>query len=156
MRTALPSLVSGVRSNSRAPVVRSGRRRRGTLLKRQEEKTELNKRKEDFALLTASTAGMSPRRLAAHNFYKGMILGDIEAKMAAAEAVAATPPPEAEPTPAGVSATSSATTHASAASASVLASATEQADWVEHDEVVVLDGPTVTQDAPSTSPNLSF
>jgi hypothetical protein len=42
---------------------------------------ELKKRKEDFSPLIASTAGMSPRTLAAHNFYKGRILSDIEAEM---------------------------------------------------------------------------
>jgi hypothetical protein len=31
-----------------------------TLLKRQEEKMQLNKRKEDFSVLTALTVGMSP------------------------------------------------------------------------------------------------
>jgi hypothetical protein len=41
-------------------------------------------------LLTASMAGMDPRVLAAHNFYKEMILDEIDAKMAAA-ASATTP-----------------------------------------------------------------
>jgi hypothetical protein len=50
--------------------------------------------KEDFSLLTASTVGMDPRTLAAHNLYKDMILDEIHAKMAAMEATA---------TPAGAS-----------------------------------------------------
>jgi outer membrane scaffolding protein for murein synthesis (MipA/OmpV family) len=90
---------------------------------------------------------------AVHNFYKGMILDNIEAKMAAAEAAAATPPPEATAELAGASATSFASTPASA---SASASATEQPDRAKHDEVVVLDGPASTQDASSTSPNPFF
>jgi hypothetical protein len=92
---------------------------------------------------------MSPQTLAAHNFYKGIILGDIEAKMAVDEAAAATPPTEAEPAPAGASATTSVTTHASAASASASASASALVDRAKHDEVVVLDRPTPSQDASS-------
>ncbi|KAK1633117.1 hypothetical protein QYE76_007432 [Lolium multiflorum] len=53
------------------------------LLKRQEEKLELNKRRDDMSLLRASIEGISPRTRAAHNFFKGQILDDIEAKMAA-------------------------------------------------------------------------
>jgi hypothetical protein len=101
---------------------------------------------------------MSPRTRAAHNFYKGMILDDIEAKMAAAEAAAASPSgPEQESTPTDASTTSYASTPAStasaSASASVSASATEKAHRAVHDEVVVIDGPTSTQDAVSASPN---
>jgi hypothetical protein len=55
------------------------------LLKRQEEKLELKKRRDDMSLLRTSTEGMSPRTRAAHNFFKGQILDDIEAKMAAAD-----------------------------------------------------------------------
>ncbi|XP_051194162.2 uncharacterized protein [Lolium perenne] len=58
------------------------------LLKRQEEKLELKKRRDDMSLLRASTEGMSPRTRAAHNFFKGQILDDIETKMAAADAAA--------------------------------------------------------------------
>ncbi|KAK1607577.1 hypothetical protein QYE76_031250 [Lolium multiflorum] len=54
------------------------------LLKRQEEKLELKKRRDDMSLLRTSIEGMSPRTRAAHNFFKGQILDDIEAKMAAA------------------------------------------------------------------------
>jgi hypothetical protein len=43
------------------------------------------KRKEDFSLLTASIVEMFPQTLAAHNFYKDMILDGIQAKMAATE-----------------------------------------------------------------------
>ena len=49
---------------------------------------ELNKRRDDMFLLRASTEGMSPRTRAAHNFFKGQILDDIEAKMTAADAAA--------------------------------------------------------------------
>jgi hypothetical protein len=41
-----------------------------------------------MSLLRTSTEGMSPRTRAAHNFFKGQILDDIEAKMAAADAAA--------------------------------------------------------------------
>jgi hypothetical protein len=90
---------------------------------------ELKKRKEDMSLLIALTAGMSPRTRAALNFYKGMILDDIEAKMAVAEAAISTPTLEAESAPADASATMSASTLVSvaSASASAAASATEQA-----------------------------
>ncbi|KAK1667058.1 hypothetical protein QYE76_055217 [Lolium multiflorum] len=110
---------------------------------------ELKKRKEDMSLLTASIAGMSLRTRAVHNFYKGMILDDIEAKRAAAEAAEATPPLEQEPAPADTSATASASIPVSAASASASASAMEQAHQAEYDEFIVIDGPTSTQDAPS-------
>jgi hypothetical protein len=126
------------------------------LLKRQEEKMEFKKRKEDMSLLTASTAGMFPRARAAHNFYKGIILDDIEAKMATAEAAASTSPPEQEPALADTSATMSASTPASAVSASASASPTEQTHRGENDEVIVISGPTSTQDAPTTSPNPFF
>ncbi|KAK1630282.1 hypothetical protein QYE76_004597 [Lolium multiflorum] len=124
------------------------------LLKRQEEKMELKKRRDDMSLLRASTEGMSPRTRAAHNFFKGQILDDIEAKMAAAEAVseaatqaaATTPTPEQEP--ADASATGSATTPASA---TTTASAAEHAHRADHDEFIVIDGPTSTQDASSSS-----
>ncbi|KAK1697704.1 hypothetical protein QYE76_014401 [Lolium multiflorum] len=123
-------------------------KRWAALLKRQEEKIELKKRKDDMSLLTASTEGMSPRTRVTHNFFKGQIIGDIEAKMAAAEAAAATPTPEQEP------ADASATTYAIApASASASASATEHAHRTDHDEFVVIDGPTSTQDAPLVSRN---
>jgi hypothetical protein len=42
----------------------------------------VKKRKENFMILTASTAEMDPRVLAVHNFYKVMILDEIDAKMA--------------------------------------------------------------------------
>jgi hypothetical protein len=67
------------------------------LLKRQEEKMELMKRKDDMSLLRASTEGMSPPTQAAHNFFKGHILDDIEVKIAAetpSDAAAATQTPE--------------------------------------------------------------
>ncbi|KAK1660761.1 hypothetical protein QYE76_048920 [Lolium multiflorum] len=85
---------------------------------------ELKKRKDDISLLTMSTEGMSPQTRAAHNFFKGQILDNIEAKMAVAEAatVAATLTPEQAPvdtsaiasasTPASASASASATEHA--------------------------------------------
>jgi hypothetical protein len=121
-----------------------------------ERTMELNKRYEDMFLLTASTAGMSPWTRVAHNFYKGMIIDDIEAKMAAAEAAAATPPPKAELAPEGASATSSTTTHASAVSASASASSSVSASASADRAVVVLDGPTSTQDVLSASPNPFF
>jgi hypothetical protein len=99
---------------------------------------------------------MSPRARAAHNFYKGIILDDIEAKMATAEAAASTSPPEQEPALADTSATMSASTPASAVSASASASPTEQTHRGENDEVIVISGPTSTQDAPTTSPNPFF
>ncbi|KAK1693647.1 hypothetical protein QYE76_010344, partial [Lolium multiflorum] len=124
------------------------------LLKRQEEKLELKKRRDDMSLLRASTEGMSPRTRAAHNFFKGQILNDIEAKMAAAEAAAATPTPEQEPADASTAASA-----ATPASASASASATEQTEHAHHradrDEFIVIDGPTSTQDA-SASPNPFF
>jgi hypothetical protein len=92
---------------------------------------------------------MTPRTRAAHNFYKGMILDDIQAKITATEAAAATPPPEAVAAPAGASATSSANTPVSA-------SVTEQPDRAEHDKVVVFNGSTSTQDTSSMSPNPFF
>jgi hypothetical protein len=100
--------------------------------------------------------------LAAQNFYKGMILDDIQTKMAATEEAATIPPPEATTTPAAASATSFASTHVSelasasaSTSASASASAMEQADRAEHDKVVLLDDPTSTQDAFSMLPNPS-
>jgi hypothetical protein len=48
----------------------------------------LKKRKEDFLLLTASTVIMDPRVLTTHNFYKDMILDEIDAKMAVESAPA--------------------------------------------------------------------
>ncbi|XP_047050988.1 uncharacterized protein LOC124656253 [Lolium rigidum] len=77
--------------------------------------------------------------------------------MAAAEATSSIPPPEQEPAPADSSVTASASTpasasaSASAASASASASATKQAHRVDHDEVIVIDGPTSTQDAPAAA-----
>jgi hypothetical protein len=91
-----------------------------TLLKRKEEKIKIKKHKEDFSMSTTSTVGMDPRTLATHNYYKGMILDGIHAKILVAEATAATLPPEAAVEPAGVLATTSASTPASA---SALASA---------------------------------
>jgi hypothetical protein len=88
----------------------------------------------------------------AHNFFKGQILDDIEGKMAAAEAAAqaaaavATPTPEQEP--ADACATTSATTPASS---SASASAMEHGHRADHDEFIVIDRPTSTQDAPSAS-----
>jgi hypothetical protein len=65
----------------------------------------------------------------------------------AAEAAAATPPPEVATAPAGASAITSASTPASAlasASASALASPMEQPDRAERDKVVMLDGAAST------------
>jgi hypothetical protein len=124
-------------------------KRWAALLKRQKEKMELKKRRDDMSL-RASTEGMSPQRRAAHNFFKGQILDAIEAKMAAteaaAQAVAAAPTPEQEP--ADAAATSSATTPTSASAST---SATKHAHRADHDEFIVIDGPTSTQDAPSVS-----
>jgi hypothetical protein len=50
----------------------------------EKERVAVHKRKEDFLLLTASMADMDPWVLAAHNFYKDMILDEIDTKMAAA------------------------------------------------------------------------
>jgi small-conductance mechanosensitive channel len=121
------------------------------LLKKQEDKMELKKRKDDMSLLRAPIEGMSPRTRTTHNFFKGQILDDIEAKMAAAQAAASTPTPEQEP--ADAFATASASTPASAY---VLAS--EHAHRTDHDEVAVIDGPASTQDAPlaSASPKPFF
>jgi hypothetical protein len=126
------------------------------LVKRQEENMELKKCKDDMSVLTGSTEEMSPRTRVAHNFFKGQILDDIEAKMAAAEAAATTPSPEQEPTPARASAIMFSSTPASAASASASASMTEQAHRAENDEVVMINGPTSTQDAPLASSNPFF
>jgi hypothetical protein len=89
---------------------------------------ELKKRKEWMSLLTVSISRMSPQKRAAHNFYKGIILDNIEAKMVTAEAAAATLPLEAEPAPAGASASASTPVSVAltSASASASASATEQ------------------------------
>jgi hypothetical protein len=88
-----------------------------------------------------------------------MIFDNIEAKITAAEAAAATTL-EAEVTPAGASAAASPSTPTStastSASASASTSATEQPDRAEHDEVVMLDGPTSIEDAPLTSSNPFF
>jgi hypothetical protein len=82
---------------------------------------------------------------AAHNLFKGQILDVIEAKMAATEAAAqaavAAPTPEQEPADATTPASASAST-----------SATEHIHRADHDEFIVIDGPTSTQDAPSASP----
>jgi hypothetical protein len=117
------------------------------LLKRQEEKLELKKRRDDMSLLRTSTEGMSPRTRAAHNFFKGQILDDIEAKMAAADAAALAAAAQQEQADASSTATP----------ASASASATEQThhaqEQADRDEVVVLDGPASTQDTtPSTNP----
>jgi hypothetical protein len=112
------------------------------LLKRQEEKMELKKRMDDMSLLSASTEGISPRTRVAHNFFKGHTLDAIEAKIAAAQAAAAAPTPEQEP------ADASATTPASASAST---SATEHAHRTDHDEFIMIDGPTSTRDAPSAS-----
>jgi hypothetical protein len=93
-----------------------------TQLKRKTEKMDLKKRKEDFSPLTALTVEMDLWTMVAHNYYKGMILNEIDVKIVAAEAATATPPPEAAAAPAGASATTSGSTPTST-SASV--SATE-------------------------------
>jgi hypothetical protein len=118
------------------------------LLKRQEEKLELKKRRDDMSLLRTSTEGMSPRTRAAHNFFKGQILNAIEAKMAAADAAALAAAAAAQQEQADASST--------ATPASASASATEQThhaqEQADRDEVV-LDGPASTQDTtPSTNP----
>jgi hypothetical protein len=117
------------------------------LLKRQEEKLELKKRRDDMSLLRTSTEGMSPRTRAAHNFFKGQILDDIEAKMAAADAAALAAAAQQEQADASSTATP----------ASASASATEQThhaqQQADRDEVIVLDGPASTQDTtPSRNP----
>ena len=127
----------------------------------EKERTTTKKRKDDFMLLTASTAGMDPRVMAAHNYYKDMILAEIDAKIAAAAAAPATSPAAAPSegafasasTPASASASSPATASADRP-ATASASPTEQPDGDA--EVVLLDGPTVTQDAPPFSSNLFF
>jgi hypothetical protein len=106
------------------------------------ERIAVKKRKEDFMLLTASAAGMDLRVLAAHNFYRDMILNEINAKMA----VAASP---STPALASASASTPATTSMSSA-------AMASASLIDRAEVVVLDGPTPTQEAPSASPNPFF
>lgn len=122
----------------------------------EKERTTTKKRKDDFMLLTASTAGMDPRVMAAHNYYKDMILAEIDAKIAAAAAAPATSPAAAPSagasasasTPASASASSPATASADRP-ATASASPTEQPDG----DAVLLDGPTVTQDAPPFSSN---
>jgi hypothetical protein len=124
------------------------------LLKRQEEKLELKKRRDDMSLLRTSTEGMSPRTRAAHNFFKGQILDDIEAKMAAADAAALA---AASASAAAAAQQEQADASSTATPASASASATEQThhaqEQADRDEVVVLDGPASTQDTtPSTNP----
>nr|XP_051203983.1 uncharacterized protein LOC127317464 [Lolium perenne] len=123
------------------------------LLKRQEEKLELKKRRDDMSLLRTSTEGMSPRTRAAHNFFKGQILDDIEAKMAAADAAALA---AASASAAAAAQQEQADASSTATPASASASATEQThhaqEQADRDEVVVLDGPSSTQDT-TTSPN---
>jgi hypothetical protein len=46
----------------------------------EKERVAMKKRKEDFMLLTALTVGRDPQVLVAHNFYKDMILNEIDAK----------------------------------------------------------------------------
>ena len=129
----------------------------------EKERTTTKKRKDDFMLLTASTAGMDARVMEARNYYKDMILAEIDAKIAAAAAAAATPPAAAPSAGASASGsdstppTASASTPASASAsppATASASPTEQPDGDA--EVVVLDGPTATRDAPSFPPNPFF
>jgi hypothetical protein len=60
---------------------------------------KLKKHKENFSMLTASTVGIDPQTLEVQNYYKIMILDEIDAKIAAAEVAAATPPPEAAAAP---------------------------------------------------------
>nr|XP_051190051.1 uncharacterized protein LOC127303349 [Lolium perenne] len=123
------------------------------LLKRQEEKLELKKRRDDMSLLRTSTEGMSPRTRAAHNFFKGQILDDIEAKMAAADAAALA---AASASAAAAAQQEQADASSTATPASASASATEQThhaqEQADRDEVVVLDGPASTQDT-TPSPN---
>jgi pyruvate/oxaloacetate carboxyltransferase len=94
-----------------------------------------------------------------------MILDEINAKIPAAEAASATPPSEAAAALAGASAIASAITPASAttstpatkpALATASASSMEQPDQAKHDEVIVLDGPTLTHDVSSSSLNCFF
>jgi hypothetical protein len=75
----------------------------------EKERVAVKKCKEDFLLLTASMIGMDPRVPAAHNFYKDMILDEIDAKMATA-ASASTPASASATTPATTSATAWAST----------------------------------------------
>jgi hypothetical protein len=121
------------------------------LLKRQDEKLELKKRRDDMSLLRTSTEGMSPRTRAAHNFFKGQILDDIEAKMAAADAAAL-----AAASAAAAAQQEQADASSTATPASASASATEQThhaqQQADRDEVIVLDGPASTQDT-TPSPN---
>jgi hypothetical protein len=87
--------------------------------------------------------------LAAHNFHKNMILGEIAAKMVALT-LASAQAPEAVAASTSVSATASAST---TVSTTANTHATKSTSPTEHDEVAVQDGPEATQDAPSTLPN---
>ncbi|XP_071676391.1 uncharacterized protein [Lolium perenne] len=121
------------------------------LLKRQEEKLELKKRRDDMYLLRASIEGMSPRTRAAHNFFKGQILDDIEAKMATADAAVQ------EAAAAATAAEEPAAASSTATPSSAYATAAEQTEHAHHQadrgEVIVIDGPASTQDtSPSTNP----
>jgi hypothetical protein len=95
---------------------------------------------------------MDPWVLAVHNFYKAMILDEIDAKMAAATASASTstPAPEAAAASADASATTSGSTAVSASvstptSASVSSPATTSTSSTKQAEVALLNGPTSTQ-----------
>jgi hypothetical protein len=116
------------------------------------ERVAVKKRKEDFILLTAWTAGMDRRVLAAHNLHKSMILDEITAKNVVS--VTSTPPPEVAAASTSASTTTSASTHASTSvNAPMMASISPN----EHDEVAVLDEPATTQDAPrQTLPLVMF
>jgi hypothetical protein len=92
---------------------------------------------------------MDPRMLVVHNYYKVMILDEIDAKNCVGRSSGS------NPTSGGASATASSSTPASS-SASALASSMGQPDRAEHDEVIVLNGPTSTQDVPSSPPNYFF
>jgi hypothetical protein len=96
----------------------------------EKERVAVKKRKEDFMLLTASTTGMDPQVLMAHNLYEDFILDEIDAKIVAAAVATST----SASTPAKTTTTSP----------------------IDRAKVVVLDRPAPTQEALSASPNPFF
>jgi hypothetical protein len=72
-------------------LIKKDRRKVGDAAQEARREDGAQESKEDFSLLTASTVGMDPRMLAAHNYYNVMILDEIDAKIVAVEAAAENP-----------------------------------------------------------------
>ena len=100
---------------------------------------------------------MSPRTRAAHNFFKGQILDDIEAKMAAADAAADAAAQAAAAAAIATAEQEPADASSTATPSSAYATAAKETEHAQHqadrDDVIVIDGPASTQDtSPSTNP----